>query len=93
MWRIKDIVQNMGSPSLLDRNLGSPSLLDRNIGSPERKVERQVKVLIKNLAIFLLLPSKEFLLISFKKSVCLLCYQSPSPHTHRVYRGDSLESE
>jgi hypothetical protein len=32
----------------------------------QRKVERQVKVLIKNLAIFLLFPSKEFLPISFK---------------------------
>jgi hypothetical protein len=28
---------------------------------PWRKVERQVKVLIKNLAILLLFPSKEFL--------------------------------
>jgi hypothetical protein len=33
------------------------------------KVERQVKVLIKNLAIFFPLPSKEFLLISFKIQV------------------------
>jgi hypothetical protein len=32
----------------------------------EGKVERQVKVLIKNLAIFFLCPSKEFLLLSFK---------------------------
>jgi hypothetical protein len=30
------------------------------------KVERQVKVLIKNLAIFFQFPSKEFLPISFK---------------------------
>ncbi len=49
---------------------------------PQRKVERQVKVLIKNLAIFFLFPSKEFLPISFKKFVCLLFHQSPSPpHT------------
>jgi hypothetical protein len=32
----------------------------------ESKVEHQVKVLIKNLAIFFLFPSKQFLLISFK---------------------------
>ena len=32
----------------------------------QRKVERQVKVLIKHLAIFFLLPSKKFLPISFK---------------------------
>jgi hypothetical protein len=36
--------------------------------SPKRKVERQVKVLIKNLAIFFLFPSKQFLPISFKFS-------------------------
>jgi hypothetical protein len=33
---------------------------------PYRKVERQVKVLIKNLSIFFLFPSKQFLPISFK---------------------------
>ncbi len=36
--------------------------------SAKRKVERQVKVLIKNLAIFFLCPSKQFLLLSFKNS-------------------------
>jgi hypothetical protein len=30
------------------------------------KVERQVKILIKNLAIFFLFPSKQFLPLSFK---------------------------
>jgi hypothetical protein len=34
------------------------------------KVERQVKVLIKNLAIFFLFPSKEFLPILFLKFRC-----------------------
>ena len=61
----------------------------------QRKVERQVKVLIKNLAIFFLFPSKEFLPISFKQFVCLLCHQSP-PHTHGVYsthRTHSAEIE
>jgi hypothetical protein len=40
------------------------------------RVERQVKVLIKNLAILFLFPSKEFLPISFKIQlfVCLLCH-------------------
>jgi hypothetical protein len=33
---------------------------------PHRKVERQVKVLIKNLAIFFLFPSKQFLPILLK---------------------------
>ena len=33
---------------------------------PQRKADQQVKVLIKNLAIFFLFPSKEFLPISFK---------------------------
>jgi hypothetical protein len=33
-----------------------------------RKVERQLKVLIKNLAIFFLFPSKQFLPILFKFS-------------------------
>jgi hypothetical protein len=33
---------------------------------PWRKVERQVKVLIKNLSIFYLCPSKQFLPISFQ---------------------------
>jgi hypothetical protein len=41
---------------------------------PKPLVERQVKVLIKNLAIFFLFTSKEFLPISFKKFVCLLCH-------------------
>jgi hypothetical protein len=36
------------------------------IGYPQRKVERQVKVLSKHLAVFFLLPSKKFLPISFK---------------------------
>ncbi len=50
------------------------------------KVERQVKVLVKNLAIFFLFTSREFLPILFKKFVCLLCHYSPSspslpPHT------------
>ncbi len=46
------------------------------VGAYLWKVERQVKVLIKNLAIFFLFPSKEFLLISFKIElfVCLLCH-------------------
>jgi hypothetical protein len=35
---------------------------------PQRKIERQVKVLIKNLAIFFLFPSKQSLPISFKFS-------------------------
>ncbi len=34
----------------------------------QRKVERQVKVLLKNQAIFFLCPSKQFLLISFQNS-------------------------
>ncbi len=34
----------------------------------QRKVEQQVKVLIKNLAIFFLFPSKKFLPISFQNS-------------------------
>jgi hypothetical protein len=33
---------------------------------PYRKVERQVKVLMKHLAIFFLIPSKKFLPISFE---------------------------
>jgi hypothetical protein len=39
-----------------------------------RKVERQVKVLIKNFAIFFLFPSKQFLLISLKiQQLVILC--------------------
>ncbi len=37
----------------------------------------EVKVLIKNFAIFFLFPNKEFLPISFKKFVYLLCHKSP----------------
>ena len=48
----------------------------------QRKVERQVKVLITNLAILFPFPSKELLPISLKKFFCLLFHQSPSPpHT------------
>jgi hypothetical protein len=41
-----------------------------------RKIERQVKVIIKNLAIFLLFPSKEFLPRSFEIQLfnCLLSH-------------------
>jgi hypothetical protein len=55
-------------------------------------VERQVKVLIKNLNIFLLFPSKEFPPISFKKFVCLLCHWSP-PHTHTVCTVHTVHTE
>ncbi len=56
-----------------------PTLVPRYL--PQRKVERQVKVLIKNLAIFFLYPSKQFLAISFKFS----CRPIPPPPPHRVY--------
>ncbi len=46
----------------------------------QRKVERQVKVLIKNLAIFFLFPSKQFLPISFKFS----CGPIPPSRPHTV---------
>ncbi len=59
-----------------------------------RKVERQVKVLLKHLAIFFLCPSKQFLPISFQiqlleyysKFVCLLCHLSPLFLPYLPYR-------
>ncbi len=45
-------------------------LRHRSQVGPKRKVERQVKVLIKNLAIFFLFPSKKFLPRSFGSSAC-----------------------
>ncbi len=55
------------------RSCTSPSVDDYYFPEAWRKVRRQVKVLIKNLAIFFLFPSKEFLSISFKilEDACL----------------------
>jgi hypothetical protein len=48
-----------------------------------RKVERQVKALINNLAIFFLFPSKEFLPISFK-------IQLLKTSGIKIYKGDEI---
>ncbi len=53
---------------------------------PSNSVERQVKVLIKNLAIFFLCPSKHFLPISFQ---ILLCGRPPQGLPE--YRGGSFK--
>jgi hypothetical protein len=58
-------------------------MLDWN---PKRKVERQVKDLIKNLAIFFQSPSKEFLPISFKIQLW-----ETSPHKQDEQRKKDLK--
>ncbi len=46
----------------------------RTMTIEEIKVERQEKVLIKNLAIFFLFPSKQFLPISLKIQLLVILY-------------------
>jgi hypothetical protein len=46
--------------------------------------ERQVKVLIKNLAIFFLCPSKQFLLISFQIQLMEYFFQNQREQRHML---------
>ncbi len=56
----------------------------------KRKVERQVKVLIKNLAIFFLFPSKEFLPISFKIQLLETFSLNKKEHRQKQLGADKL---
>ncbi len=55
-----------------------------------RKVERQVKVLIKNLAIFFLFPSREFLPISFKIPLLETSPQKQKEQKQKQFGADKL---
>ncbi len=59
-------------------------------GIEEGTVERKVKVLIKNLAIFFLFPSKEFLPIPFKVQLLETSPQKQKEQTKKQLGADKL---
>ncbi len=79
----------------LYKKIGEAHLVQRTRTGSQRKVEHQVKVLIKNLAIFFLCPSKQFLPISFQ--IMLLEYfpekQKEQRHTELGYTDKMVTTQ
>ncbi len=66
-WKNNCIAKIFGSWALMSLKYSRTGSVDSRAW---RKVERQVKVLLKNLAIFLLFPSKQFLPLLLKFCCC-----------------------